>query len=389
MSKLLCCGDLHLGQGSELGRAPGDRLRDQGGVLDAIDDLAVERAVDAVLVAGDTFNGPSVPPEQLQLFAQFVAQLHAASIPIVAITGNGVHDQAVRQTNGMDIFTHIPGIVVSSRPEIIEVAGVQVCTLPWVHPGRYIAAHGRDVSRDEVNGVVADLLLEAARELRAQINGDGPSILMPHWSISGSALPTGLPVDQLREPVLDAGELADLGFDWVVAGHIHLAQSLSVDGRDFGFYVSSPLPLNFGEAGSAHGVRIIDTDAGTAEFVPVESRPLVTISFDFTGSDAAMLDLFTPEIPDGAIVRAQYRATADQARHFDTGLLRRELAAAGAHSVKIVPDIVRADRARVEGVDESLGTLQALELYVAANQLDPALADAMRAKTTEYLEAVA
>src|SRR5205814_1684568 len=151
----------------------------------------------------------------------------------------------MRDTNGLAIFNHIDGIRVSSTPELVELAGVTVATLPWVHPGRLIAAHGRDVSRDETNSVVAELLLEAARGLRAQINGDAPAILLLHWSISGSSLPTGLPVDQLREPVIPHDELLALGFDAIIAGHIHLRQTIGhpLDQVRPAFYVGSPLPL--------------------------------------------------------------------------------------------------------------------------------------------------
>ena len=398
--KLLAFGDLHLGAGGELGRAPGDRLHDQAEVLGRIGGLAVERAVDGILIAGDVFEDPGIPPEQLQLFAQFVAACHVAEIPILAITGNGKHDAAVRATNGLAIFQHIPGIEISSTPGVHEFAGCAIATLPWVHPGRYVAAHGGDASRDEVNSVVADLLLEAARGLRAQINGDsGPAILLAHWSVSGSALPNGIPVDQLREPVLPLDELEQLGFDAIVLGHIHAPQNFATSITLPVFYVGSPLPLNFGEANTEHGVWILEFDDGGIftglEHVPVDSPPLITLERDLTVSDDELewidgLDFSPhPRDLDGAIVRVKFRATTEQMRKLDIAAARAMLLRDGAHSVKIVPDILRADRARVEGVDESLSTLAALELYVAANAIEHELADQMRAKTTEYLEAVA
>lgn len=403
--KILASGDWHVGAGAELGRAPGDRLRDQAGVVQRIAEIAVERAVDCVLLAGDLLEGPSALPEQLAVLADFV---EACPCPIVAITGNSRHDLAMRETNGLAILDRLPGIRVSSTPEIIDIAGCQVATLPWVHPGRYIAAHGRDVSRDEVNGVVAELLLEAARGLRAQIReDDGPAILLAHWSVSGSNLPNGLPVADLREPVLDGGDLDDLGFDAVVLGHIHAPQYLLGDGtactviRSDGetptsparkpFYVGSPMSLNFGETSTAHGVWILDLGASSTTFVPVESRQLVT--FDLADIEQwtadAQGDPLELAVEEGAIVRVRYTATSDQQRRVDVARMRQTFIDAGASLVRVQPDIVRADRARVEGVDEHLDTLAALELYLEANAIDAALADQMRAKTAEYLEAVA
>jgi exonuclease SbcD len=390
--KILAFGDLHLGQGAELGRAPGDRLRDQADVLAQILLLACERDVDAVLVAGDVFEGSTIPPEQLDVFARFIGGCDSAGIPIVAITGNGKHDAAMRDTNGLAIFTHIPGIRVSSTPELLEFDGVTVATLPWVHPGRLIAKHGRDVSRDETNSVVAELLLEAARGLRAQISGDVPAILLAHWSVSGASLPNGLLVDQLRDVILPREELDAVGFDHLVFGHIHKAQEIS----ERGFYVGSPLPLNFGEDTHrhAHGVVIVDTDEAedvdfhAAEFVPVESRPLVTLDYDFTEhADVEILDLFPPAVAlDDAIVRVKYRASSDQARAFDVALLKRELHSLGAAVVRIVPEIVRADRARVEGLDDSVAELDALDRWLDATSYDGDR-DRLRDRAARYLEA--
>lgn len=397
--KILCTGDLHLGAGAELGRAPGDRLADQREVLGRIAGIAVERGVDLILNAGDTFDGPGVPPEQLAAYADFVDACHRTiGIPILAITGNGKHDAAVRSTNGLAIFAHIPGIIVSSTPDVYEFAGCAVATLPWVHPGKLIARNGGDVSRDEINDGVAQLLVEIASRGKdgcEHVAPGLPHILLGHWSVTGAALPNGLPVADLREPVIPIAELDQLGFGHIVLGHIHRAQEVG----ERGFYVGSPMPLNFGEDTDprAHGVYILDTgetesiDAYAAEFVPIESRPLVTIDYDITGNgvESNDLEVYLDGQLEGGIVRLRYRATQEQQRRIDIGELRATLFTAGAHSVKVVPDIVRADRARVEGVDENLTTLDALGLYIEANAIDPELADAMRDHTTRYLEAVA
>lgn len=258
MTTCLATGDIHLGQGSGYGRRPGDRLRDQAEVLDQIAELAIERAVDCVIVAGDVFEGPTIPPEELAVYARFIARCHAAAIPIVSILGNSRHDAALRETNGLEIFTHIQGIHVSTRPEVVNVAGIAIATLPWTAPGRLVAAaNGGD--RDDINCEAAGLLIAAARGLRAQITDDRPAVLVLHWSVSGSALPNGLPVDDLREPVLELEALADLGFDAIVCAHIHLPAMLNEDPPIF--YVGSPMPLNHGEGHYDHGAWLLELAA--------------------------------------------------------------------------------------------------------------------------------
>jgi len=336
----------------------------------------------------------------------------------------------MRETNGLKIFSHIPGVQISSTPDVYRFAGCAVATLPWVHPGRLIAQRGGG-DRDEIHADVAQLLLDiAARGFEdcARVAPGAPTILLGHWSISGSSLPNGLPVDQLREPVIALPDLEALGFDAIVAGHIHRPQLLETRvGSAPGpiFYVGSPMPLNHGEASTDHGVWILDLPGGASSsvrapstpvdgqsngspagdagstpaprFIPIDSPRFVTLERDLTVSDDEQewidgLDFSADHSAGelaGAIVRVKFRATSEQARKLDIPAARAQLIAAGAAVVKVQPEILRADRARVEGVDESLGELDALTLYVDANAIETDLAERMRARTLAYLEAAA
>lgn len=402
--KILAFGDLHLGAGSGYGRTPGDRLNDQAEVLTQIFLLACEHQVDVIVNAGDTFHGPLTTPEQLNVFATFVAACHKAGIPIVAITGNGSHDQAMRGNTAVDVFQHQPGITVSSTPQLIRVAGATIATLPWVHPGRLIAARDGGTDRDDINVEAAGLLVATARGLRAQITDSGPAILALHGSISGASLPAGLPVDELREPVLDWDALDGLGFDAIVAGHIHKGQILGLPfeakGETCGFYTGSPMPLNFGEADVEHGVWILELsdevfDGVEYQFIPIESRPFVTLDADVVPEEAGdVMTALHAQIGLGiggvgeAVVRLRYRATQEQQRRIDIAAIRAALLAEGAHVVKVEPDIVREDRTRVDAVTEDLEPAAAFDLYVEANDIDPDLALRARVRLAEHLEQV-
>ena len=408
MTSLLCMGDLHLGAGTSLG-APGERLAEQAAVLDEIFLLAKSRNVQGILNAGDTFEGREITPEELDVFAGFVASCATAGIPVLAITGNGRHDAAVRTTNGMQIFSYMPGITVHAQPSIQEISGVAVATLPWVPPGRLVAArNGGD--RDQLNRDAADLLVDIARGLRAQISAEQLAVLMLHWSVSGASTPTGALTDLFREPVLEWLALDELGFDAIVMGHIHAPQFFLGDGSacriiyhkngeptttSTSFYVGSPMPLNFGEAACAHGVWILDVDAvgTTAEFVPIESRRFVTVDYDFVENGVPdQLDIeigLTGTTPP--FVKMRYRAIEAQARRIDNALLKRSLEDAGAHKVWIQPDVIREDRARAEGLDEQVDDVQAFELWCDANLTE--MPDGARARLRDrhrrYLEELA
>lgn len=405
--KLLSFGDLHLGAGTALGRAPGDRLRDQADVLERILGLACKKEAEAILVAGDILNGPTVTPEQLDVFAHFVASAHEDGIPVVAISGNSTHDLAMREVNGLAIFDRLPGITVYSRPALHDLGEISVTCMPWVSPARLVASMDGDVDRDRVNARAAELLVKVAAGLMDPLK---PTVLLMHGSLSGASLPTGISTDDLREPVIPVEELLDLGYAAIVAAHIHVpqiytetpsatfwSQPPSIDYYDHPvvLYTGSPMPLNFGETNVRHGVWILDVDEkGTcAEFVPINSRPLQHTIFDIAGVpvDEFLDSICEPSAwpgVDEAIVKVSVRCTAAQQRRLDLARLREAVLAAGAHTVKIDVETVREQRSRVESVTGELSPLDAFDAWASANPIDPELATALRDQFQADLETV-
>jgi len=398
MPRFLACGDLHLDCGPDLGRAPGDRLREQEEVWRRCLEIAVEEDVDAVLFAGDAFHKARPSPEALLAFERPLIGFKgdARGFPFIAVLGN--HDVAgVALGTGLEVFHEAGLLTLAREPAIHTVAGVSICCLPWAPVSRIVAAQdGGD--RDDVNAYAAELLLATARGLRAQV--EGPATLLTHFSISGSALPNGLPVEQLREPVLELGDLEALGFDAICAGHIHgpfvlgegPAEADAVTGR-CGFYVGSPVPLSFGEAGTEHGVWLLNTARWTARFIPIESRRLETLDIDPLAAipmewltDSAWIGY--RDVSD-AIVKVRIHATQEEARRLDVAGLKRALYDAGAHKVWAVQlEIEKPERARVEGLSEELDELAALELWLKAEGIEDALASRGRERHAKYLEEI-
>lgn len=91
-----------------------------------------------------------------------------------------------------------------------------------------------------------------------------------------------------------------------------------------------------------------------------------------------------------AIVRLRYTATAEQARRIDQRNLRDALYAAGAHKVYAIEATVKREtRARVRKLDEKVDDLTALDLWMAANEISGATAQAMRDYTAKRIEETA
>jgi DNA repair protein SbcD/Mre11 len=365
MTRFLAIGDLHLGSGADYGREPGDRLHDQERVWARALELAVAHDVDAVLFAGDAFHRRRPTPSELCAFQRPLQAFRAEhDIEVCAIPGN--HDvESASLPSALEVFRRevdlydLPGLWIAP-------GGAIVATLPWTPPARLVAARdGGD--RDENHALAAQLLVETARDLRGQI--DGPAVLLAHWSISGARTPTGVYTDDFREPVIPLADLEALGFDAVIAGHIHLPEVLNgpFDGGRPILYVGSPAPVDFGEQDSPHGCWIIDVGVTvTATFVPIPSRPFVTVGLSI--DDVLGYSLDSDEDVTDAVVRVRYTATEEQARRIDHSSLTASLYEAGAHRVhSIQPTIVRENRARVEGVTEEIAPLAAVGAWCDAN----------------------
>jgi DNA repair exonuclease SbcCD nuclease subunit len=223
---------------------------------------------------------------------------------------------------------------------------------------------------------------------------DLPRILLTHWSVSGSTSSSGAPVDLFREVVLPIGELEEIGFEAIVAGHIHRPQMLG----ERGFYVGSPMPLNFGEAGHDHTVTLLDVE-GTRETIhrfqafqiPVPSRRLVNVELDLRErdpSDGPPSGWLETDVAD-AIVKVKIRGPEERFQKVSLSGIRDGLLANGARKVwAIQSEIERAELVRGVAVDETLGDVEAMELYLEAEGIEGDRLEGLLERHVNYLERI-
>jgi exonuclease SbcD len=375
--KICATADWHVGAGTGFGRGdhgPGSRLDDQEQVLDRIVDLAIDEQCDLFLFAGDCWHRPRPTPWEIAAVQRPLSKL-AGVMPVIAIAGN-THDVVRADLPTAMEVTLWDHVTVSRVPELHELAGVVVCTLPWTPPGQLVAARGGG-DRDELHREVDEILVDTARGLRSKAREqapDKPAVLVAHWSVSQASTPTGMPTSDplFRETVLPLADLEEMRWDAVVLGHLHLPQMLA----PLVFYCGSAAVCDWGEAATEHGVTILDLGRGSANgrFVPIEDRPFVTIDFAIAEpSENGNVTLEAGELVmpraqldrlEGAVVRVRYTATRVQAARIDNAELERALVDAGAHKVFIQPEIVRQDRARVEGLTEDIAPGDALDKWI-------------------------
>ena len=377
--KLLVLSDTQLGSGQRL---TDDRLGEQEAMLNGILDLADEEQVDVILHLGDVFQQRHPSEEARLVFRHFARRAYTSERRLMVCAGN--HDlRNAELPSAVDLYD----CEFFRRPHITEAGEVGIAFLPWTPPHLLrTTQNGADL-----NAAIAELLIETARGLREQC-GAGPAVLALHWAISGSALPNGMAVEDLPEPVIPLDELVALGFDAVLGGHIHQSAVLQTD--PLVLVAGTPWLNDWGEEGIEHGVWIIDPDAleDLPRFVPVPDRRFATLDFSGDEVDVALTGVdvgFLGTVIADASIRLRYTATEEQARRIDHGALTRALLKTGAHRVaKIESTILRADRARAEGLTEHVSDTDAFTRWLDVGGVPAGLHPLLRETHAEIVEEV-
>lgn len=382
--KLLATGDNHLGKGMDLGLTPGERLAEQEQVWRDTLTLARDRRCDALLHGGDLFDGRRPTPE-IMLAAERPLVEHQVAGGCTVYVAAGNHDVPSQDGPcGLDVLAEAGLIELAREPHTWAVGDFDVCALPWTPLARLDLKleeiHGEPVPRDELATLAGELLVETARGMR---DPDRRQILLLHWSVTGTSLPNGLPVDSFGGVVLPMAGLAALDYEHMVAAHIHEPQTAVAAPSQF-LYVGSPQPLDFGEGGRDHGCWLIEPDAFYPEprlkFEPLASRPFLTVDMiDDSGA------LEAEERFARAFVKVRGTLTEDEMRRCDQDLIRDSFEAAGAHRVWFDLTIERAHRERGTVIDAAGTRIDQLAAYLDATGTNGDVAPAMLERAAGYL----
>ena len=352
MIRLLLIGDVHLREG--------EHLHDTGNCLAFAADLARQHRTDAVLFVGDVFEGKSTPAERLT----FAQAIRAIEVPVVIVRGN--HDQA----GDLQVFSGYPDVEVLEQPATTTVHGafvesrdshIDVLCVPWPEKAFLAAAGHAGAEGDQAGNAALAAMLRGMVATRR--NPSRPFVVLGHLSVLGAITSSAQPlVGKGIEAVL--GDLQDLGAAFVALGHIHRPQELA-PGIE---YIGSLTVHDFGEEDEEKRIGVLTVeDDGTAsvEWIPVPCRRWVTIEASVhelvaagDGMPAACSVIENVGREDGigfsgddlAGCNVRYRYTCDESEQhlFDRAEIERRFA--GAHTLKIMPEIERTQRVRAAEV---------------------------------------
>ncbi len=292
--RILHTSDWHVGK--RLGRY--DRSDEYAAVINEVVGVADDGGVDLVVHSGDLFDRPQPPIDALRLAFDGLSRLTAGGTrPVVVVAGN--HDSP-------DLFEtlapymapagiHLVGDIKPPQDgglvEVDTASGrAVVACFPFLRQGRavdFMAETGRwyGAYADRVRSIT-EAYSEAALE---RAGGDGIAILAAHFLVTGArvgghGVPRGERELHMGEAYAATAASIPPSLGYVAMGHIHAPQP--VPGANVpAEYAGSLLPLDFGEAGEAKRVVVVDVEPGlpaSVTSVPLASgRPLVRATGDW------------------------------------------------------------------------------------------------------------
>lgn len=267
--KLLHLGDLHLGK--SLGDF--DLIKDQRYILNQILELAVQKAVDAVLIAGDVYD-KAVPSEAAtRLLDWFLSQLASKKVKTFMISGN--HDSDDRLNYGSTLFEnsqiYISAIYNGKLDKYVLEDGeheVNIYMLPFVKASQvkhYFPEAEIETYEDAVRTIIE----------HADIDEKKCNILTAHQFVAGKGEDPALGGSE-GAGTQSVGLVEKIGyhcfdlFDYVALGHIHSPQRV---GREEVRYSGSPLKYSLSEINNEKSVPVVTIEKNkelSIELVPLK-----------------------------------------------------------------------------------------------------------------------
>ncbi len=261
--RILHTADWHIGE-TLYGQ---DLLDDQKLALGHIIEIAKQRKVDAIVIAGDLYDRGNPAEDAVQILDEALHRLCEIA-PVLAIAGN--HDSGTRLDFGRRLMAsgrlHLVGTCHGgAHPVTLEDAHGQVVfhLMPFAMPEQV-----RQALRDEeIKGHDA----ATARRLDGiHLDADTRHVLVAHLFAQG-----GTVGDTERSIAVGGGEQVNLSrfdrFSYTALGHLHRPHSIGASGRVR--YSGSLCRCSFSEEDHAKSVSIVEIDSDGAVSIDAVEIP--------------------------------------------------------------------------------------------------------------------
>jgi DNA repair exonuclease SbcCD nuclease subunit len=221
---------------------------------------AIDRDVDAVMIAGDIVDQENRYFEAFGAFEDGIAQLDEEEIPVVVIAGN--HD-----------FDALPDMVDNLDSNTLQFLGRGGQWERWT-----LEQDGEPVAHFDGWSFSAEHVYESPlEEYELPATDDAPQIGVLHADLDSRG--------SRYAPVLSS-ELRDTAAEAWLLGHIH-SPGIRIESRPLALYSGSPQPLDPGEK-QAHGPWTITIPENGD--VRAEQIPLASVRYDQVTVDVSKVD---------------------------------------------------------------------------------------------------
>lgn len=309
--RFIHCGDIHLGAHIH----QDIRYQDFFDAFERMVDIAIDKRVDAMLIAGDFFHQRSIDARTLSKASAALMRLKQNKIDVFAIEGN--HDKAyyLERQSWMSFL---------QESELLRLLD------PVVDENGYRIEKEKTAYENEAVRLIGFGYLGSAAEQRIEKMAqdiepaDTPTVLLLHAGINRLMNQdlSGIPKKAL-EPL--RGKI-----DYIALGHIHGRYEI----EDWAFNPGAPENVHLDEAKHAEkGCYLVEIqpEGKQVEFIPLLQRPVHFVSVDISGRQAgdALKEYVLQQMPDsieGDIVSVSLCGTASiQTSNLDLRMLEKEI----------------------------------------------------------------
>lgn len=381
MIKILHTGDIHLGDLAGPTK-DGQNLRREDTIrcMREVYYRAFLEEPDVTIIAGDLFNRSRVWADTAledvnDALEQFIIPLCKCSDAVVLLFGTMNHDnprafelikRATQDLKNLHIYTEpkVEEITTSSGPvQIVAVPGFDKARLRLFCPG---------VDKETENRNATALINDVMLGLSTELDKSKPSILVAHYTVSGSEADNGSTFLAGQDVVVLPATIDAMGVNLACFGHIHKPQRLMC--QTPAFYCGSVNQLTFNDEGTEHGFYIHTIDGQvSSEFAGTPERKHFTLRLSPEDVSAFITGGVAPT-PDGisdAVVRVRYSCTAEQDKAFNRAELQKYLMQAGAFYVtEVMPEDVEELDAK-DQLTEHDGPAECLARWLETNGVEP------------------
>lgn len=285
--RILHTADWHLGK--QL--MDQERHADHQRFLEHFLSVVKEHSVDAVVIAGDIFDGVNPPAKSEELYYSTLATLHSLGIAAVIVSGN--HDSPTMLKSaatiigklGHHIITDVPITEDGYAPHIVllpnsESPRIAIAAVPYMREGdlRKVELNEEiNLVRDKVRTGWRDLYSTAANAITT-LAPNIPAIATGHLTVTGGE------TNKDTEREIRIGGVGDVDltafpdrFGYVALGHLHRPQCFPRGAENGGHirYSGSPIALGFSEGSHQKAFQMIDVEPnGTLKFgsLPIDGN---------------------------------------------------------------------------------------------------------------------